>query len=61
VGITIEAVLSKMQQWFSHNVQAEASRTSAAQVAQQDILQRIHTALDSNSKLVMELEETQQR
>jgi len=50
-----------MQQWFSHNVQAEASRTSAAQVAQQDILQRIHTALDSNSKLVMELEETQQR
>jgi len=61
VGTTIEAALNKMQQCFSDNVQAEASRTSAAQVAQQDILQKIHTALDSNSKRVTELEETQQR
>ena len=30
-------------------------------MTQQDILQKIHTALDSNSKRVMELEETQQR
>ena len=61
VGTTIEAVLNKMQQWFSDNLQAEASRTSAAQVAQEDILQKINTALDSNSKGVTELEETQQR
>ena len=58
-GTTTEAVFNKMQQWFSDTVQAEASRTSEAQVAQQDILQKIHTALDSMSTRATRIEETE--
>jgi len=69
---TNEAALGKLYQIFSDYAEAEAtaekeSRTveqterKAAQVAQQVILQDIHTALESMSKRVAGIEETQQR